>query len=227
MALEEEESMNSTIIQLLVLAAIAVFLILRLRSVLGTREGFEKPPAAVPASQRRKGPDLEVIEGGPDRDITSHVAEGSAAAKALAEMKRREPGFSVTEFLGGARGAYEMILMAFERGDLSEVRGFLSPEVYEALQAVVDDRKAQGLVVDATFVGVSSLELKEATFDAASGEGEITVQFTGEQSYVVRNAQGEIVEGNPNEIKRQKNAWTFARKMGAADPNWSLVETNA
>lgn len=227
MALEEEESMNSTIIQLLVLAAIAVFLILRLRSVLGTREGFEKPPAPVAAPQRRKGPDLEVIEGGPDRDITAHVAEDSAAAKALAEMKRREPSFSVTEFLGGARGAYEMILMAFERGDLSEVRGFLSPEVYEALQSVVDERKAQGLIVDATFVGVSSLELKDATFDPASGEGEITVQFTGEQTYVVRNATGEIVEGNATQIKRQKNAWTFARKMGAPDPNWSLVETNA
>lgn len=228
MALEEEESMNSTIIQLLVLAAIAVFLILRLRSVLGTREGFEKPPAAMPApAQRRKGPDLEVIEGGPDRDITSHVAEGSPSAKALAEMKRREPDFSVTEFLGGARGAYEMILMAFERGELENVRGFLSPEVYEALQSVVEDRKAQGLSVDATFVGVSSLELKEATFDQATGEGEITVQFTGEQTYVVRNAAGEIVEGSSTEIKRQKNAWTFARKMGAADPNWSLVETNA
>ena len=227
MAQEEEESMNSTIIQLLVLAAIAVFLILRLRSVLGTREGFERPqaPAATPA--RRKGPDLEVIEGGPDRDITSHVAEGSAAAKALAEMKRREPGFSVTEFLSGARGAYEMILMAFERGDLSSVRGFLSDDVANALQSVIDERNAKGLTVEATFVGVSNLELKDATFDPATGEGEVTVQFTGELTFAVRDAEGNIVEGNPNTIKRQKDAWIFARKMGAPDPNWSLVETSA
>ena len=116
--------MNSPIISLVVLAAIAVFLILRLRSVLGTREGFEKPPqqGSIASPQRRH--DFEVIEGGPDRDITDHVDEGSDAAEALAAMKGVERDFSVSDFLSGARGAYEMILMAFENGDIEEVRGF-------------------------------------------------------------------------------------------------------
>ena len=218
--------MNSPIIQLLVLAGIAIFLILRLRGVLGTREGFEKPPVIdPPASRRSKGPDLSVIDGGPDRDIIDHVDEGSDAAKALAEMKRIDPSFSVSEFLQGARGAYEMILMAFERGDLSEVKPFLSEEVYDALQGVIADREEKGLTVEAEFVGLSDLGLKNAEFDPETKEGELTVRFTGELTYQVRDRAGDVVEGSSSEIKRQKDVWTFARVMGTNDPNWRLVAT--
>ena len=220
--------MSSAIIQLLVLAGIAVFLIIRLRSVLGTRDGFEKPPVAVsdksPANRRGR-PEFDVIEGGPDRDITDHVADGSEAAKALAAMKMAEPGFSVSEFLDGAKGAYEMILMSFEKGDLSEVIDFLSPEVAETFEDVIAQREEQGLSIDADFVGVREVSLITAAFDRDTGEGEMTVRFVGELTSVVRNAEGEIVEGNPNEIKRQKDIWTFSRSMGSDNPNWYLVAT--
>lgn len=218
--------MSSSLIQLLVLAGIAVFLILRLRSVLGTREGFEKPPVTNSGpTQRVRRPDFDVIEGGPDRDITDHVEDGSTSAKALAAMKMAEPGFMVGSFLEGARGAYEMILMAFEKGDLSEVRPFLSDEIAETFQSVIDARNEQGLKVDAHFVGMREISLKEAEFDRETGEGDITIRFVGELTSVVRNEAGDIVEGNPNEIKRQRDVWTFSRKMGADNPNWQLVAT--
>ena len=215
--------MSSSIIQLLVLAGIAVFLILRLRSVLGTREGFEKPPVTADRSSRR--PEFDVIEGGPDLDITDHVDDGSTSAKALAAMKMAEPGFMVGSFLEGSKGAYEMILMAFENGDLSDVRDFLSDELAEAFQSVIDDRNEKGLTIEANFVGVREVALKEAEFDRDTGEGEVTVKFLGELTSVVKDAEGEIVEGDATEIKRQKDVWTFARTMGADDPNWQLVAT--
>jgi predicted lipid-binding transport protein (Tim44 family) len=219
--------MNSPIIQLLVLAGIAIFLILRLRSVLGTREGFEKPPLAAPeAPSRRARPEFEVIEGRPDRDIVDHVPEDSDAAKALSAMKAVDPSFNVREFLGGARGAYEMILMAFERGDLEPVKPFLAPEVYDAMAGVVEERERNGLKVEATFVGISDLALRGATFDRASREAEISVRFVGELTSVVRDRAGEIVEGSSTAIKRQKDVWTFARVMGSPDPNWILVATS-
>lgn len=217
--------MNSPIIQLLVLAGIAIFLILRLRSVLGTREGFEKPPVTRDQARGISRSDLEVIEGGPDRDIIDHVKEGSDDAVALAAMKRVDPAFNVGEFLGGARGAYEMILMAFERGDLASVKDFISEDVYDAFDGVVADREKQGLTVDATFVGLSDLGLKAATFDESDSEAELTVRFTGELTYQVRDQGGDIVEGSETEIKRQKDVWTFARIMGTDDPNWRLVAT--
>jgi len=218
--------MSSSLIQLLVLAGIAVFLILRLRSVLGTRDGFEKPPVTGPTPSRRSGrPEFDVIEGGPDRDITDHVEDGSSSAKALAAMKMAEPGFGVSSFLEGARGAYEMILMAFERGDLSEVRDFLGAEVAETFKDVIDRREAEGLTIDASFVGLREIALKSAEFDRETSEGEVTIKFLAELSSVVKNREGEIIEGNPNEIKRQRDVWTFSRKMGASDPNWHLVAT--
>lgn len=217
--------MSSAVIQLLVLAGIAIFLILRLRAVLGTREGFEKPPVAVPREDSRSARHADIIENGPDHDIIEHVPDGSSAAKALAAMKLVESGFNVREFLQGARGAYEMILMAFERGELEPVLPFMSSEVYDSFTQVIDDRERQGLKIDASFVGLRELDISDAEFDRDSSEAEITVRFVGELTSVVRNAAGEIVEGSTTEIKRQKDVWTFARKMGTGDPNWQLVAT--
>lgn len=218
--------MNSSLLSLLVLAGIAIFLILRLRSVLGTREGFEKPPAAPVASRADRRRDFEVIEGGPDRDITDHVEDGSESAKALVAMKLAEQGFSVSEFLQGARGAYEMILMAFENGDVDGLRPFLAADVMETFESVIRQRQEQNLTIDASFIGIRELALDSARFDRATGVGEITVRFVGELTSVVRNSDRQIVEGDPNEIKRQRDVWTFARIMGANDPNWELVATD-
>lgn len=217
--------MNSSLLQLLVLAGIAVFLILKLRSVLGTREGFEKPPVPTdPARARGKRP-FEVIDGGPDRDITDHVAEGSDAARALFAMKQAEPGFSVSEFLTGARGAYEMILMAFERGDLDSIRPFLNDEVEASFAQAINAREREGLTVEANFIGLRELVLSEAEYDPATRTAEITVRFTGELTTVIRNAAGDVIDGHPTSPKRQRDAWTFARRMGVQDPNWQLVAT--
>ncbi|MCL6283501.1 Tim44/TimA family putative adaptor protein [Ruegeria sp. 2012CJ41-6] len=218
--------MNSPLIQLLVLAGIAIFLILRLRSVLGTREGFEKPPVTQQPDGRSKR-DFEVIEGGPDHDITDHVDEGSDAADALAAMKRIEPAFSVGEFVQGARGAYEMIVMGFEHGNLKEIEPFLAEEVFDTFVSVVAAREDQGLTIESEFVGVRETSVANVTFDKDTNLAQISMRFVGELTSVVRNSDGEIVEGNPNTIKRQKDTWTFARSMGTDDPNWLLVATDA
>lgn len=217
--------MNSSLIQILVLAGIAIFLILKLRSVLGSRDGFEKPAAPREAPRALSRGDLEVIEGGPDRDIIDHVPENSAAAGALAQMKAAEPSFAVTPFLQGARQAYEMILMAFQHGDLGPVRGFLSDEVAASFAEVIESRERDGLTIEASFVGLKEMTLEEATFDSASGMAEITVRFVSELSSVVRDRAGEVVEGSPTAIKRQSDLWSFSRRMGASDPNWQLSAT--
>ena len=216
--------MNSPLIQLLVLAGIAVFLILRLKSVLGTREGFEKPRE--PQVQSRGRQDFEVIEGGPDRDITDHVAEDSPEAQELAAMKRVEPAFSVSEFVQGARGAYEMIVMGFETGELDGIRPFLAEDVFQTFIDVVADREDKGLTIEAEFVGVRETAVVGARFDKDSNLAEVTMRFVGELTSVVRDKGGDIVEGDPKHVKKQKDTWTFARTMGADDPNWQLVSTD-
>ncbi len=218
--------MNSSLLSLLVLAGVAIFLILRLRSVLGSREGYERPPARPGASGSGARREFEVIDGGPDEDITDHVEDGSDGAKALAAMKMAEPGFNVGEFLGGARQAYEMILMSFESGDVDGLKPFLADDVMETFETVINQRNEQGLSIEAEFVGVRDIALQSATFDRDTNLAEITVRFVGELTSVVRNSDREIIEGDPSEIKRQRDVWTFARTMGADDPNWALVATD-
>lgn len=216
--------MDSAVIQLLVLAGIAVFLILRLRSVLGTREGYERPPEPLADPSQTK-PTFDVIEGGVDHDIADHAPAGSATAQALAAMKRIEPDFHVGEFLGGARQAYEMIVMGFERGELDDLVPLLSRDVFESFDEVVQRREREGLKVEASFVGVREVALVSAAFDAERSEAEVTVRFVGELTSVVRDRAGEIVEGDANVVKQQRDVWTFARKLGSDNPNWRLVAT--
>ena len=217
--------MNSPLIQLLVLAAIAVFLILRLKNVLGTREGFEKPPLPQQSAER-KGPAFEVIEGGPDLDITDHFEEGTLEAHALAEMKRIEPSFNVTDFVGGARGAYEMIVMGYERGDLDEIKPFLSEEIYESFVDGVAAREDQGLTVEASFIGIRETTLENVTLDPDTKEAEMTLRFVAEITSAVRDSEGTVIEGSLTDAKKQKDTWVFARIMGSDDPNWFLVSTD-
>ncbi|PCH75420.1 MAG: preprotein translocase subunit Tim44 [Rhodobacteraceae bacterium] len=218
--------MNSPMIQLLVLAGIAIFLILRLKNVLGTRDGFEKPPLP-PQAPTQKRPEFEVIEGGPDRDITDHVDEDSDMARDLAAMKRIEPDFSVTEFFQGARGAYEMIVMGFEKGELDQIQPFLSEEVFETFVDVVAAREDEGLTIESEFGGVRDTRIYDVKFDKDTNLAEITMRFECELTSVVRDKGGDIVEGSPDKSKRQKDIWTFARTMGSNDPNWLLVATGA
>ena len=221
--------MSSQMIQIVVLAGVALFLVLQLRRVLGTRDGFE------PTSRQGEHPasngkadrgDFSVVEGGgPDPDIAEFADVDSEMGQAFAAMKRAEPSFSVTDFANGARQAYEMILMAYERGDTDTLREFLSPDVFEGFRQAVEERSNKGLTVEASFIGVRELKLSDASFDEENNEAEITVRYVGELTSAVKDSEGRIVEGDPNEIKRQRDIWTFARLMGTDNPNWLLVAT--
>ncbi|WBU56384.1 Tim44/TimA family putative adaptor protein [Paracoccus sediminicola] len=218
--------MSNPMIQLIVLAAIAVFLILRLRGVLGTRDGFEQPRVEQRQPEQPYDlPDDDVAI--PDDDISDHVDPESPAYVALVAMKQVEPSFSLTEFLSGAKQAYEMILVAFERGDLSEVRPFLSDDVAAAFQSAIEARDRSGQTVDVQFLGTRETGLSAAEFDTTTSVAELSVRFLGEMIVATRDAQGNVVEGDPKSPRKQRDTWTFEREMGADDPNWRLVATGA
>ena len=215
--------MNPALIELIILAGIAVFLFLRLRSVLGTREGFEKPRMQ-PKNEAPKR-DFKVIDGGEDKDITDNVDKNSKSAEALKLIKAEDENFTVNEFLSGARSAYEWILMSFEKNEIDEIRELLSEEVAEAFDAVVDQRVSQGLTIEAEFIGIREMKLVEATYSSNTKTAEISVSFVGEMTSVVKNSSGEIVEGDSKQIKRQKDTWTFSKDIKSSNPNWLLVAT--
>jgi len=220
-------AMSDKIIELLILFAIAAFVLFRLKSVIGTRTGYEAPPdylhrgrpGAADKAVERKGPKPD-----PDEDELDRTLPPGAAA-ALADMRRAEPDFDLAGFLDGARSAYEMILMAYESGDRDTLRSLLAPDVYDAFEQVIAKREAQGLKVEARFVGVRDIRLERAAFDPHDAEADLTIRFVGELITAVRDPENRVVEGDPSEVRRQTDVWTFSRRMGAADPNWLLTAT--
>jgi predicted lipid-binding transport protein (Tim44 family) len=169
--------------------------------------------------------DFKVIDGGEDKDITDNVEKNSKSAKALKVIKEKDENFMVNEFLSGARSAYEWILMSFEKNEIDDIRELLSEEVAEAFDSVVEQRVSQGLTIEAEFIGVREMKLVDADYNLKTDTAEIVVSFVGEITSVVKNASGEIIEGDSKKIKRQKDTWTFSKNIKSSDPNWLLVAT--
>ena len=218
--------MGSQMVQIVILAGVALFLILRLRNVLGTREGFEKPRELPDSPARNRDRSFEVIEGGTtDHDIADFVDPDSGIGKALAAMKKADPEFSVGDFSHGARQAYELIVMAYENGDLDTLRDYLSPDVFVPFRDAIEARVNKGYTVDASFAGIREVRLTDARYDPETHEADITMRFVGELTSVVRDEEGRIVEGAPDELKQQKDVWTFSRDMSSENPNWLLTGT--
>ena len=208
---------------------------MRLKNLLGTREGFErKKQVEMTEVEKNKSssPSLEIIEGGlendeTDRDVTDHVKAGSKVSKELLKMKKIDKDFVLTDFLTGAREAYEMRLLAFKRGDITKVNKFISKDVENAFSTDIDRRNSEMLKTEATFGGIRELTILDADLDGDSKEGEITIRFLSDLTLVVKNKNGEIVEGGQTDIQLQKDIWTFSRVLSSESPNWTLVATEA
>lgn len=228
---DRKPPMSDKMIELLVLFAIAAFVLFKLRSVIGTRTGYEAPPDYLTRGNSPRGAPARGAPEAPaepfEPDDEAEQALPLDAAPALAMMRRAEPDFSLATFTSGARQAYEMILMAYEAGDRNTLRDLLAPEVYAAFDGVIAEREAKGLKVDARFVGVRDLHLEQVEFNADTGEADLTVRIVGEMITAVRDTENRIVEGDPNEVRRQTDVWTFSRRMGARDPNWLLSSTGS
>ena len=219
-------------VQIIVLAAVAFFLFWRLKSVLGSRQGFEKVNKNVnektKSSKTNTNSDDQIIDlksADVDEEIADYVDENSDQFKILSELKKLEDGWQVSQFVSGAKLAYEEILMAFENGDLNKIKKFSSNEVYTAFKNVIDDRNQKGLNVEAIFGGVRDIRIKDVKLNKKNLEANITMVFQCDITYSIKDKNNKIIEGGPDKVKKQKDIWTFTRKMNSDIPNWYLTKT--
>ena len=219
-------------VQIIVLAAVAFFLFWRLRSVLGSRQGFEKLNKNVDektkSSKTNANIDDKIIDiksTNIDEEIADYVDENSEQFKTLSELKKVEDGWQVSHFVSGAKLAYEEILMAFENGDLSKIKKLSSKDVYTAFKEVIDDRNQKGLQVEAIFGGVRDIRIKDVKLNKKNLEANITMVFQCDITYSIKDKNDKIIEGGPDKVKKQKDVWTFSRKMNSDIPNWYLTKT--
>ena len=214
-------------LQIVILAAVALFLFWRLKSVLGSREGFEKTMQEIETQTNKikTVPSVSNPDDYFDNDISDYVEENSENAKTLTAIKDLNKDFTVESFVSGAKKAYEIILMAFENSDLKKLKPLLDKPVYESFKTVVEDREKKQLYVEASFIGMRDIRITNVYFDKKTNMAEITVAFKSEISTVVKDKTGKVIEGDPNEIKKQKDYWTFSKKLSDKKPIWLLKYT--
>jgi len=203
---------------ILLFAAVAGFLLLRLRSVLGRRTGNERrrpDPFAQPKP-------LPVPPAGPiiDQPKGNAVApEATSGAGGIAALKAADPSF------GGARGAFEIIVKAFAAGDTTTLERLLNKDVFAAFAQAIAARQAAQETLETKLSGFKSIELAEASVEGATGL--VTVKIVSDQINVTRAADGKIVEGDPDKPVEKTDFWTFSRVLRSRDPNWTLVATQS
>ncbi|MDC3025335.1 Tim44/TimA family putative adaptor protein [bacterium] len=215
-------------LQIFILAAVAIFLFWRLRAVLGSRDGFEKTLKEIKeSSDVVSNPEVidETKNDSPDDDIFDYVEENSKNAEVFKKMKEFDSDFSVNKFVSGAKMAYEIILMAFERGDTEKLTTLLEKKVLTSFKSVIDKRKKDGFIVDAKFIGMRDIRIINASFSQKTTIADVTLSFKSEITTVVKDSKGTIIEGHPDEIKKQKDTWVFTKKLSEKSPKWLLKST--
>jgi len=231
----------------LIFLGLAVFVIWKLRSVLGQKTGHEQPPvdqftrrdppAGRAAPPKTDGDNVVHLPGAaadrtaaavvePRADRWKGIAEpGSRIALGLDEIARVEPGFDAHGFADGAKAAYEMIVTAFAQGDRKTLKDLLSREVYEGFERAINERERRGERVETTFVSIDKAEITGVEVRGANAQ--VMVRFVSKLITATRDAAGTVVDGSPDTVVDVTDVWTFARTLGSRDPNWQLVATEA
>ncbi len=226
----------------IIFLALAVFIFLRLRSVLGQRTGRERPPYDPYSAREPVRPATEKVVALPNRTSEAAapkpvkpvepgerwkgVAEaGTPIAAGLDAIAGADAGFEAKHFLTGARAAYEMIVNAYAEGDRRTLKNLLSREVYDGFEGAITEREKRGETVESRFVSIDNAEITGA--EQRGRNAQVTVRFTSQLVSVTRDKNGNVIDGNAEKVTDVTDIWTFARDITARDPNWKLVATEA
>jgi predicted lipid-binding transport protein (Tim44 family) len=226
----------------IIFLALAVFIFLRLRSVLGQRTGRERPPydpysardaVRTPASDkvvalptRGAEPAPAPVEAVEPTERWKGVAEqGSAVAAGLDAIAAEDKSFDAKHFLAGARAAYEMIVTAFAEGDRRSLKNLLSRDVYEGFETAIREREGRGETTETRFVSIDKADITGAELRGKTAQ--VTVRFVSQLVSVTHDRTGKVIEGSPEKVTEVTDVWTFARDLSSRDPNWKLVATEA
>ncbi|MFG1422717.1 Tim44/TimA family putative adaptor protein [Roseixanthobacter liquoris] len=230
----------------IIFLALAVFIFFRLRAVLGQRTGKERPPYDPYSRDATRPPPAPAdnVVTLPERtgDLPARApvnddippggfrwqgvtTERSPVAQALDQIVAIEPDFDAKQFLAGAKGAYELIVLAFANGDRRQLKDLLAKDVYDGFIAAIADRESRGETMESRFVSIETADLLDANVRGRTAQ--VTVRFVSKLISVTRAKDGSVADGSPDSVSDVTDVWTFARDLGTRDPNWKLVATEA
>jgi predicted lipid-binding transport protein (Tim44 family) len=211
---------------IIILALVALFIGLRLYSVLGERTGHEQQPILKPADpdarvEQPAAPSPPAAKASADPTDLAYLPTAGPGVRALLAA---EPSFDVARFLEGAQAAYRMILESFWKGELDKIRPHVDDNVYQAFASSVEQRNSEGLALDNRLVAIEQALIAAAALE--HGVAFVTVRFEADIAAVTRNKEGEVVAGSMSDAVQTRDLWTFRRNIASNDPNWLLVETD-
>jgi predicted lipid-binding transport protein (Tim44 family) len=225
----------------IIFLALAVFIFLRLRSVLGQRTGRERPPydpystpdpvrnspgdKVIPLPQRTSEAAKPAETGDPPDRYAGIAKPGSAVTKGLDAILEADRGFDVKQFIAGARSAYEMIVTAYAEGDRRALKNLLAREVYDGFESVIREREARGETAETRFVSIDGTDITAAELRGKTAQ--ITLRFVSQLVSATRDRNGNVIDGSADSVTSVTDVWTFARDVTSRDPNWKLVATEA
>jgi predicted lipid-binding transport protein (Tim44 family) len=206
---------------------VALFIGLRLYSVLGERTGHEQQqPILKPADpeaivERRVPQPMAAPFASTDSGDLAYLPTAGPGVRALLAA---DSTFDVARFLDGAQAAYRLILQSFWKGDLSAMRPHVDDNVFQTFADAVEQRTKDGLVLDNRLVTIDQAVIAEANIERTAAV--VTVRFEADIAAVTRNAEGEVVAGSMSDAVQTRDLWTFRRDVQSGDPNWLLIETD-
>lgn len=229
----------------IIFLALAVFIFLRLRSVLGQRTGRERPPYDPFSAREPARPAGEKVVALPPRPVDATATPqqpaepapavpaadrwkdiapiGSPIAAGLDAIVAADKDFDAKHFVTGARAAYEMIVSAFAEGDRRSLRNLLGREVFDGFDHAITEREKAGHKVETRFVAITSSDIVAAEMRQKTAQ--VTVKFVSQLVSATRDKDGNVIDGNPDKVTDVTDVWTFARDITSRDPNWKLVAT--
>lgn len=213
-------------IDLILFAMVAAFLVLRLRSVLGRRTGFERPPQQDAApGLNTPAREAEVPPPAPVTALRGGVPDArSPAGQALARIRGADAAFDPAIFLGGAQGAFRMIVQAFAAGDRATLRDLLSDDAFVGFDQAIGAREQAGETQRSEIRAIHDMRIEEA--DLRGTLAEITVRIVSDQVNLTTAQDGSVVAG-AEAVTEITDLWTFQRDLGVSDPTWKLVGTRS
>ena len=205
---------------IILLAMVAAFVLLRLRSELGNKSGSEPHPPQADGNILRPIKDVTPQE---DDNVVVDLTDQPALRDGYGQIRKADPSFDPSQFLDGAEQVYPMILNAFWAGDKSTLEQFLSEDVFGQFEAAIDARADAGQRQEGKVLNIARADIIHARQHGAMSE--ITVEFEADLSSVTFDTEDQIVAGSESDATTVKDIWTFAHNARSEDPNWVLVAT--
>jgi predicted lipid-binding transport protein (Tim44 family) len=230
----------------IVFAIIAIFVVWKLYSVLGTRTGSEPPPfdpnahrdsaGARPADPRGYGRVIRLPGAALETPVPpppfadpqrwkDFVDPGSKAGAGLDAIAAADPSFAPASFIAGAKAAYEAIVVAFANGDRNALSGLLATDVLDNFSKAISDRLGRAETMQTNIVSIDSARIEDARL--VGGLAQVAVRFTAKLISSTRDKAGAVIEGSPDSVADHVDLWTFAREVASRDPNWRLTATES